>query len=304
MKKEADQSQNSFPDLTQGKDRSGCASCPVHHAANLKKLGVDMEDWDFVVALAGNPNTGKSTVFNALTGLRQHTGNWPGKTVTRAEGGFDYRDHRYKLVDLPGTYSLLATSLDEEIARDFILFGRPDVTVVVVDATRLERNLNLALQVLEITSRMVICLNLMDEAERHQIQVDHRRLARDLGVPVVPTVARYQQGLDELVQAISEVALGETIGTPYRVDYHHPAVDRAVSDLTGQIEAAFPDVPNAKWVALRLLDGDRRIIEAVKNGELGDLAYSLEELDEDTKKSAGREGFLGGSETGEGLNQL
>jgi ferrous iron transport protein B len=276
----------------------------VHHAANLKKLGVDMADWDFVVALAGNPNTGKSTVFNALTGLRQHTGNWPGKTVTRAEGGFDYRDHRYKLVDLPGTYSLLATSLDEEIARDFILFGRPDVTVVVVDATRLERNLNLALQVLEITSRMVICLNLMDEAERHQIQVDHRRLARDLGVPVVPTVARYQQGLDELVQAISEVALGETIGTPYRVDYQHPAVDRAVSELTGQIEAAFPDVPNAKWVALRLLDGDRRIIKAVEDGELGELAYSLEEPGEDTERSAAGKGFPGGSETGEGINRL
>jgi len=286
--KEAHQSGNRPSDLTQGKGQSGCASCPVHHAANLKKLGVDMGEWDFVVALAGNPNTGKSTVFNALTGLRQHTGNWPGKTVTRAEGGFDYRDHRYKLVDLPGTYSLLATSLDEEIARDFILFGRPDVTVVVVDATRLERNLNLALQVLEITSRVVICLNLMDEAERHQIQVDHRRLARDLGVPVVPTVARYNQGLDELVQAISEIALGETIGTPYRVDYHHPAVDQAVSELAGEIKTAFPDVPNAKWVALRLLDGDRRIIQAVENGELGDLEYSLDESGEDREAAASR----------------
>ena len=101
---------------------AGCATCPLHHARNLEKLGVDMSDWDYVVALAGNPNTGKSTVFNALTGLRQHTGNWPGKTVTRAEGGFNYNEHRYKLVDLPGTYSLLSTSLDEEVARDFILF--------------------------------------------------------------------------------------------------------------------------------------------------------------------------------------
>ena len=97
------------------------------------------------VAIVGNPNTGKSTVFNALTGLRQHTGNWPGKTVTRAEGGFEYGEHRYKIVDLPGTYSLLSTSADEEIARNFILFGKPDVTIVVVDATRLERNLNLAI---------------------------------------------------------------------------------------------------------------------------------------------------------------
>src|SRR4030066_80171 len=100
-----------------------CEICPAHHTANLLKMGVDMADWDYVVALAGNPNTGKSTVFNALTGLRQHTGNWPGKTVTRAEGGVRYGEHKFKLVDLPGTYSLLATSLDEQIARDFILFG-------------------------------------------------------------------------------------------------------------------------------------------------------------------------------------
>ena len=128
---------------------------------------MNLDRVDHVIALAGNPNTGKSTVFNALTGLRQHTGNWPGKTVTRAEGAFEYSGKRYKLVDLPGTYSLLSTSLDEEIARDFILFGQPDVTVVVADASRLERNLNLVLQVLEITDRAVLCLNLVDEAQRH-----------------------------------------------------------------------------------------------------------------------------------------
>ncbi|MBI2951582.1 50S ribosome-binding GTPase, partial [bacterium] len=99
-----------------------CETCPAHHTANLIRLGVNMENWDYVVALAGNPNTGKSTVFNSLTGLRQHTGNWPGKTVTRAEGGFLYGGKRYKLVDLPGTYSLLSVSVDEEIARDFLLF--------------------------------------------------------------------------------------------------------------------------------------------------------------------------------------
>ena len=130
-----------------------CESCPIHNAAALKKLGVDMTNFDFVVALAGNPNTGKSTVFNALTVLRQHTGNWPGKTVSRAEGGYSYNDKKYKLVDLPGTYSLLSTSQDEEIARNFILFGKPDVTIIVVDASRLERNLNLVLQILEITDK-------------------------------------------------------------------------------------------------------------------------------------------------------
>lgn len=265
--------------LDQLSAQAGCATCPVHHAANLKKLGVDMENWDFVVALAGNPNTGKSTVFNALTGLRQHTGNWPGKTVTRAEGGFEYAEQRFKLVDLPGTYSLLATSLDEEIARDFILFGQPDVTIVVVDASRLERNLNLVLQVLEITNRVVICLNLMDEAERHHMQVDPRRLARDLGVPVVPTVARYNEGLEDLLAAVHEVASGETLAKPYQVKYSHPQLDRAVSRLVDQIEEAFPQVPNARWVALRLLDGDERIIRAVEQGELGELTYTREDLE-------------------------
>ncbi|HDD55801.1 MAG TPA: iron transporter FeoB [Chloroflexi bacterium] len=259
--------------------QAGCATCPIHHAANLKKLGVDMENWDYVVALAGNPNTGKSTVFNALTGLRQHTGNWPGKTVTRAEGGFEFGGSRYKLVDLPGTYSLLATSLDEEIARDFILFGQPDVTIVVVDASRLERNLNLVLQVLEITNRLVICLNLMDEAERHNMNVDPRRLARDLGVPVVPTVARYNEGLEDLLAAVNEVATGRTKAKPYQVNYNHPKLERAVSQLVDQIKDAFPQVPNARWVALRLLDGDERIIRAVEEGELGELTNTRDDLE-------------------------
>lgn len=252
---------------------AACETCPVHNAAALKKLGVDMTDFDFVVALAGNPNTGKSTVFNSLTGLRQHVGNWPGKTVTRAEGGFEYGDNKYKLVDLPGTYSLLATSLDEEVARDFILFGQPDVTIVVVDATRLERNLNLVLQVSEITNRVVVALNLMDEAKRHGLKIDERRLARDLGIPVVPMSARQGEGIPELLQAVSEVVKGEVIGKPYRVKYVSPELKKAVEQLTTQIESAFPDLPNARWVALRLLDGDERIAEAMRKGELGDLTH-------------------------------
>jgi ferrous iron transport protein B len=250
---------------------TACATCPAHHAANLKKLGVDMQDWDFVVALAGNPNTGKSTIFNALTGLRQHTGNWPGKTVSRAEGGFSYGGQQYKLVDLPGTYSLLATSLDEEVARDFILFGQPDVTVITTDATRLERNLNLVLQVLEITDRAVVCLNLMDEARRHGLEIDHRRLARDLGVPVVPTVARQGEGLDELLRTISDVATGRVVGEPHRIRSTPSELDRAIAQLVQKLEGAFPDLPNARWVAMRLLDGDERIAQAVRDGELGRL---------------------------------
>ena len=253
-----------------------CGACPAHNLANLKKLGVDMTGHDYVVALAGNPNTGKSTVFNALTGLRQHTGNWPGKTVTRAEGAFASGDKRYKLVDLPGTYSLLSSSLDEEVARDFLLFGQPDVTVVVVDATCLERNLNLVLQVLEITNRAVVCLNLMDEARRRGIEVDARRLARDLGVRVVPTAARYDEGLPELMQAIAEVARGEVSGAPHKVGERSPALQRAVVRLSAAVLELHPQLPNAQWVALRLLDGDERIQTALRAGELGDLIQATD----------------------------
>jgi len=254
---------------------TGCENCAIHNAANLKKLGFNMTNWNYMVALVGNPNTGKSTVFNALTGLRQHTGNWPGKTVTRAEGGYNYSDSNYKLVDLPGTYSLMATSLDEEIARDFVLFGQPDVTVVVVDATRLERNLNLVLQVLEITDRVVVCLNLMDEAKRKGLKVDERRLARDLGVPVVATSMRQKKGLPELLEAINEVASGEVVCRPHRVKNLSQKMENLIAPLVEQIQALFPSLPNTRWVALRLLDGDQRIIEAVKNGELGNLHQNI-----------------------------
>ncbi|MBE0645624.1 MAG: 50S ribosome-binding GTPase [Bacteroidetes bacterium] len=248
-----------------------CATCPMHDASALKRLGVDMKNFDYVVALAGNPNTGKSTVFNSLTGLRQHTGNWPGKTVTRMEGGFEYAGLRYKLVDLPGTYSLLATSEDELVARDFILFGQPDVTLVVVDATRLERNLNLALQVSQITERAVLCLNLMDEAKRKGMHIDDRRLARDLGMPVVPMSARQNEGIPELLGVIGEVAASNVRSKPYRVSYQSPQLRSSLSRLTEMIERSMPDLPNAEWVALRLLDGDAAITEALLNGELGEM---------------------------------
>ena len=257
--------------MTQPARAHDCTSCPAHHLGNLVRLGVDMSNWDYVVALAGNPNTGKSTVFNALTGLRQHTGNWPGKTVTRAEGGFEYGGDRYKLVDLPGTYSLLSSSLDEEAARDFILFGRPDVTVVVVDATCLERNLNLALQVLEITDRAVVCLNLMDEARRKGLTVDARRLARDLGVPVVATAARSGEGLEELNRVVAEVATGAYRCRPRRVGGRSPVLSEATRRLSGAIQDAFPLLANPQWVALRLLDGDRTLAAAVESGSLAEL---------------------------------
>lgn len=254
---------------------AACQTCPVYNQAQLKKLGINTEGAQYVVALAGNPNTGKSTIFNALTGLRQHVGNWTGKTVARAEGGFVFGGETYKVVDLPGTYSLLSTSTDEEIARDFILFGQPSVTVVVVDATRLERNLNLALQILEITDRVVIALNLMDEAERHGLRIDVRHLSRRLGVPVVPMAARQRKGLQELLSAIAQVARGEIKTQPHRLSKLPPQIESAVESLAASVEAEFPGLPNARWVALRLLDGDPSIIEAVQNRTLGDLARGM-----------------------------
>lgn len=242
-----------------------------HRARSLERLGLAPGRWDYLVALAGNPNTGKSTVFNALTGLRQHTGNWPGKTVVRAEGVYGYDGRQVKVVDLPGTYSLQAGSTDEEVARDFILFGRPDVTVVVVDATRLERNLNLALQVLAITHRVVVCLNLMDEARRHGITIDHRKLEKELGVPVVPAVARAGEGVPELVAAIHKVATGARVPDPVRIEHFEGPVEEVIAELVPSIETAFPTLPNARWVAMRLLNADTRVEEAVRTGEIGQL---------------------------------
>ena len=258
-----------------GIDLNNCANCPVHNLGNLKKLGINMTNIDYVVALAGNPNTGKSTVFNYLTGLRQHTGNWPGKTVTRAEGGFEYNQKKFKIVDLPGTYSLLSTSTDEEVARDFILFGQPDVTVIVVDATRVERNLNLVLQILEITDRAVVCLNLMDEAKRNGIKVDERSLSKELGIPVVPAAARQGEGMNELLNMIYEVASGKYICKPNRIKTSSRELNFAVEKLSKEIAEEFPNLPNTRWAALRLLEGDQSIIDAIRSGDLGNLKKNV-----------------------------
>jgi len=175
-----------------------------------------------IIALAGNPNTGKSTLFNALTGLNQHTGNWPGKTVTNAIGKFEYQGRTYTLVDLPGTYSLMANTIEEEIARDYLCTENPDAVVIVTDATCLERNLNLVLQIMAITDKVIVCVNLIDEAKRKGIHLDLAKLADLLGVPVIGTVANTGAGLDNLKSTIALMVAGEISTKPRKIISANP----------------------------------------------------------------------------------
>ncbi|CAI8332102.1 MAG: Fe(2+) transporter FeoB [Opitutia bacterium UBA7350] len=250
---------------------TACADCLPTKRARLEQLGLKTIGWDYIIALAGNPNTGKSTVFNALTGLRQHTGNWPGKTISRAEGGFSLREARYKLVDLPGTYSLLSTSADEEVARNFLLFGQPDVTVIVIDATSLERNLNLTLQILQITDKAVIALNLIDEAEAHGINVDCKALTRQLGAPVIPMAARSGQGIEDLLNAIEAVASETLKYEPLQIPLASDEPMALLQSLTAELQTTFPELKQCQWVAWRLLENDSRIKEAVATGAIQGL---------------------------------
>lgn len=245
-----------------------CLSCPSRYG-QLRKLGIRVDGADHVVAMAGNPNTGKTTVFNAVTGLRMHTGNWPGKTIARAEGAFSYEGRMFKVVDLPGTYSLLSASPDEEVARGFLLFGRPDVTVIVADATCLERNLNLTLQILQITRRAVMCLNLMDEARAHRLKIDVRNLSRDLGIPVIPCAARSGEGIPDLLREVARVAQLQEDPPPYSLRLNTPELGRALDLVEAELKAVFPGLAQTRWVAQRLLEGDRQVIEAVRSGEIG-----------------------------------
>jgi ferrous iron transport protein B len=247
---------------------SNCADCPVHDKLSMQKLGVNVGNADYIVALSGNPNTGKSTTFNALTGLRQHTGNWTGKTVVKSEGSFIFHEKKYKVIDLPGTYSLISSSLEEEIARDFILFGKPDVTVIVADATRLERNLNLVLQTLEISSRAIVCVNLVDEARKNGIEVDVKTLARELGVPVVPTVARDEKGIYELLSNIEKVATSPEPIRSRTIYSEDPDLAEPIGRLEATIQNHYPLVSNAQWLAIRVLDGDKSVLDSIRDGKI------------------------------------
>ncbi len=211
------------------------------------------------IALAGNPNVGKSTVFNALTGLHQHTGNWSGKTVTNARGFFTYKRKKYALIDLPGTYSLVPHSAEEEVARDYLLYENPDGVIIVCDATCLMRNLNLVLQTIEVSGAVILCLNMMDEAGRKHIEIDVKKLSELLGIPVIPTAARKKKGLSRLMEAVARVT-----EEPHKPSPKLPVYRKEIEDAAFALQKNIKDITSAdcpRHIALKLLEGDEGILK-------------------------------------------
>ena len=219
----------------------------------------------YTIALAGNPNVGKSTIFNNLTGMNQHTGNWTGKTVANATGYFEYRGEQYKIVDIPGTYSIMSHSEEEEIARNYICFGNPDATIVVVDATSLERNLNLVLQITEITENLIVCVNLLDEAKKKKIKINLELLSNILKVPVVGVTARKKKTLNNLLKVLRNVCeRKEQINPIYQIHYDEK-IEKAIKEVKEIISKQYKiEEKLARWISIKVLDGEERILKEIE----------------------------------------
>ncbi len=237
---------------------------------------IEKKENEIMIALAGNPNTGKSTVFNYLTGLKQHTGNWPGKTVCTARGDFSYKDINYSLIDLPGTYSLFPLSQEEIVARDFICFGEPDAVIVVCDSTCIERNLNLVFQVMELTDNVILCLNLLDEAKKKGIHIDKNKLEEKLGIPVVLTAARSGLGMDELKETLNTVVKGEYKFANKPV-YYDSEIESIVNSIKDDLLNVIPSI-NPRWLGLRLIDGDESILTSLNDYTENDILGELNNI--------------------------
>jgi ferrous iron transport protein B len=231
---------------------------------------------NITVAIAGNPNVGKSTIFNALTGMNQHTGNWTGKTVSTAKGYCKSEKHTYEFVDIPGTYSLMAHSFEEEVARNYLCFSNPKAVIVVCDATCLERNLNLVLQTMEITKNIIVCVNLLDEAKRKRIKIDLKLLEKRLGVPVIGTVARNKKSIEKLLSVLDKLV--EQAETPKGYSIKYPdIIENAIALLETALKEKSDKRLNSRWLALKLLEKDFLLSKEIKE-HLGRDFFENEEI--------------------------